>query len=905
MSTVSRVELDTGQVVTVDHPEEWPEYKVIAFAELNAPEATRTEAPSGTDNKDDTVTMGDLLSLGPARFAAQFVPDVFLISPSEMVESLVENQRQRDQGLPVENTSVANERRAREMAGVPVDAELGFGQELVAAISDPLTATGAPLKRGVTNYLTGLIPGVASTVAGTGAGMVAPRVVQGLGGGELAQELSTAIAGGAVSTIAGVGTTAALSTAGKVGSDAISKIRGKDSTLGVASDALANDKVKAEINRIKETSSDTEVAKAVENLAALKQEIPDLEVGGLVATLTNNPIVRDWVRKTTQNNKGFQKSLTEKIQRDGMKIKEKFDEYMPVDEEIGRPVVEDIATRQKELMESRLRTSLERKNENIDNVLSGLTSKVVGTKDSVDVGRAATNLLARKEKTVRQAANKLYTIAEKQGAKVTLPESEVLTVYNMFKGARLSDIFGPESSVSKKLESKWSPKEAEAEEGTTYEMPEVSGNDLISLKKAINSELSLLFRVRDKSTKDNQLIRSLYSLKDIVDTTLVRESGNSPKFVKAVRDADSFYYEQLGLPLKAEGMREIKSRKFESGAATSLMNYEQARDYVNFVGKPGMAVVRHAVRLKAEKGVLKDGQLDQKKLENFIRKNRRIIEFAGLSEELTTASGKLRSIKNTEARHNQAYNEKSRELANGFYKAVQEKNLSTVVTEMMNNPGKRKAFMKDIEQLDKAQQDMVITGLRQEFLAQAVSTQGTMQDFINKHSDTSLDLFGNKYVNNINKIAGLKDLLDRMSVLLKDSLGETAVVDGASERTGVSYAEFVGTFRNQILSTERKAINLISKSVLSKGKNKYYVKSAEVLLDPDVVQKLANPPVQGLQKFLKAAREGSGEYLKEVGAYFTESISNNLTFSTLKAIGAATDAPTPAEQQELEAVGGN
>jgi hypothetical protein len=588
-----------------------------------------------------------------------------------------------------------------------------------------------------------------------------------------------------------------------------------------------------------------------------------------------------------------------------MKIKEKFDEYMPVDEEIGRPVVEDIATRQKELMESRLRTSLERKNENIDNVLSGLTSKVVGTKDSVDVGRAATNLLARKEKTVRQAANKLYTIAEKQGAKVTLPESEVLTVYNMFKGARLSDIFGPESSVSKKLESKWSPKEAEAEEGTTYEMPEVSGNDLISLKKAINSELSLLFRVRDKSTKDNQLIRSLYSLKDIVDTTLVRESGNSPKFVKAVRDADSFYYEQLGLPLKAEGMREIKSRKFESGAATSLMNYEQARDYVNFVGKPGMAVVRHAVRLKAEKGVLKDGQLDQKKLENFIRKNRRIIEFAGLSEELTTASGKLRSIKNTEARHNQAYNEKSRELANGFYKAVQEKNLSTVVTEMLNNPGKRKAFMKDIEQLDKAQQDMVITGLRQEFLAQAVSTQGTMQDFINKHSDTSLDLFGNKYVNNINKIAGLKDLLDRMSILLKDSLGETAVVDGATERTGVSYAEFVGTFRNQILSTERKAINLISKSVLSKGKNKYYVKSAEVLLDPDVVQKLANPPVEGFQRFLKAAREGSGEYLKEVGAYFTESISNNLTFSTLKAIGAATDAPTPAEQQELEAVGGN
>jgi len=85
---ISRVELPTGQVVTVEHPEDWPEYKVTAFAELNAPSAVRTEAPSGTDNKDDDVTTVDAIKLGLARTAMQFIPDTFLISNEELMESI-------------------------------------------------------------------------------------------------------------------------------------------------------------------------------------------------------------------------------------------------------------------------------------------------------------------------------------------------------------------------------------------------------------------------------------------------------------------------------------------------------------------------------------------------------------------------------------------------------------------------------------------------------------------------------------------------------------------------------------------------------------------------------------------------------------------------------------------------
>ena len=347
------------------------------------------------------------------------------------------------------------------------------------------------------------------------------------------------------------------------------------------------------------------------------------------------------------------------------------------------------------------------------------------------------------------------------------------------------------------------------------------------------------------------------------------------------------------MPLSAEGLREINSKKFESGAAVSLMTYEKARDYVNFVGKQGMAVVRHAVRMKAEKaGVVNpSGQIDVNRLDKFRRKNSRIIKFAGLADELADTSGKLRTINNTHARHNQAYKEKTRELSQGFFKAITDKNLSAVVSEMRASPAKRKVFLAEINKLGKKERDMVLTGVRQEFLSQGVSTKGTMQEFINKNAEAVSDIFEPGYIKNINKLAELKDLMQRISSLMKDSLGQTPVVDTIQDVTGVSIAEYAGTIRNQILSTERKMINLAMKATTTAGKDKFYNKSAEVLLDPDVVQRLANPPEQGIMAFIKDTAEGAGDYIKTVGSYYTDTLKDYLTLSTIRAVAAAEDVP--------------
>jgi len=887
---VNRVELDDGRVVTVEHPEEWSEDRILAFARLNAPEAKRTEAASGTDNKDDEVSTTDLVKLGLSRFAVQFVPDVFLYSRGE-------RQAEIEKALTtgeVENAAVAQERKAREIAGVPADKQLDLSQEIVAGLSDPLTLAGTPVRSGVSALVKGLFPAVSSTVAGTTGGYVAPQIAEELGAGEFGQEVAGVVAGAGAGISVGGVTTAGVTTASKVLGDVKNKVVGGDTgTLGVASEAMANSAVKAEINRIKDTTDSAEIAQAVENLASIKEEIPNLEIGGIVATLSENPIARDWIRKTTQNNKGFQKEIAETLARDSVKVAERFDKLLGVSEEIGRPLIESVSKAEYKKIEDSLRKTVERQTENIDKALNGLTAKTLGKRDEFEIGQAANKLLERKESQVRKAANKLYDRAEKQGAKVSLPDEQIMSVYSQFRNVRLSDIFGPESTTAKKLETNWSPKEVDG----VLEFPKVSGNDLISLKKAINREVSDLTRVGDRTATQNQKLSMLYNLKEVVTTVLNKEAVASPQFVKAIRDADAFYYKELGLPLSAEGLREINSKKFESGAAVTLMSYEKARDYVNFVGKQGMAVVRHAVRMKAEKaGVVNpSGQIDANRLDTFRRKNARLIKFAGLDAEFTDASSKLRTINNTQARHNQAYKEKTRELSQGFFKAITDKNLSTVVSEMISSPASRKKYLAEISKLGQKEKDMVLTGIRQEFLSKGLSTKGTMQEFINKNSEAVADVFEPSYVKNINKLAELKDLMKTIDDLMKDSLGQTPVIDTIQDLTGVSIAEYAGTFRNQILSTERKIIHIATKAATTSGKDKFYSKSAEVLLDPDVVSRLANPPKDDMKTFVKETLGGAGDYLKTVGTYYTDTLKDYLNLSTIRAVTAAEDVPVDRE----------
>ena len=906
---ISRVELDNGEVVSIEHPEGWTDLQITNYALLNAPQAKRTSQhnASGPANKDDEITISDLVQLGIARFGIQFVPDVFLMSPEEFRKDmdLAFSGRER------ETIMQRDERLAREFAGIPADMPLTLTQELFAAGGDPLSYMGvkAPLKvaggvvqRQIVPFLKTAIPAVTSTAAGLAGGMTASQLAAEAGASPITQEIAAITAGGVAGATTNVVTAPAIMTVGKVAGDLKTKLTGeKTDIFGPASEAMANSQVRAEINRIAQTTKPEEVVRAVDNLASLKEEIPGLEIGGLVGTMSDNPVVRDWVRKTTQANKGFQKEMEEILVSDAKKLSERFETIAgkvtgeAEDYSVARAQMESIARESFKAQELASIKKFEKQKENIDKALVKLSTRITPDEDTdlISIGQAAQKLSNKREALIRGEADKLYDSTKTIANRITLNPELVKDVYSQFRNVRLSDVFGPNSKVGAQLEARWMPREAEGK----VTIPKATGTDVISLKKAVNTEISTLSN-RARTPEIDQRIERLYKTKGVVNDMLAKMRATDPEFVDSLANADKFYYEQLGLPMRAEGMKDFTSRRFKAEAAETLMNYEKAMDYINFVGAEGMPVVRHAIRLNAEKsGVIgPDGNIQQNQLGRFVRRNQRMIREFGMEAEFADIAGRLRTIRNTEARHQEAYNERAKELSNSFFRSIENNNLSTVVNKMKSNPGDRKRYMSEINKLAPKEKEIVMSGLRQEFLSQGLTTKGSMQEYVNSNVEAVSDIFGSGYVQNINKLAGLRDLMENVSKTLLDSMGSSPVVDTVQDVTGISTAEYLGTFRNQILSPERKAINLVAKASVTKGREKFYVKSAEILKDPDVVERLANPPKSEMMQYVREKGVGAIDYIKDIGTFYTEALQGTVTLSTLKAIYAAQDIPVELQE---------
>jgi hypothetical protein len=906
---ISRVELDNGEVVSIEHPEGWTDLQITNYAALNASQAKRTSQhdASGPANKDDEITNADLVQLGLARFGIQFVPDVFLMSAEEFKRDADLAFSGRERETPMQR----EERLAREFSGIPADAPLTLTQEMFAAAGDPLSYIGvrAPLKvaegaiqRQVVPFLKTAIPAVTSTGAGLLGGMTASQLAAEAGASPYAQELAAITAGGLAGATTNVVTAPAIMTLGKVAGDIKTKITGeKTDIFGPASEAMANSQVRAEINRIAQTTRPEEVARAVENLATLKEEIPGLQIGGIVGTMSDNPVVRDWVRKTTQANKGFQKEMEEILVSDAQKLSERFETLAgkvtgeAEDYSVARAQMESIARKSFKAQELASIKKFERQKENIDKALVKLSTRITPDEDGdiISLGQAAQRLSNKREALIRGEADKLYDSTKAIANRIALAPELVKDVYSQFRNVRLADVFGPNSKVGSQLEARWMPRDADGKEV----IPKATGTDVISLKKAVNTEISTLSN-RARSPEIDQRIERLYKTKGVVNDMLAKMRTTDPEFVNSLANADKFYYEQLGLPMRAEGMKDFTSRRFTAEAATDLMNYEKAMDYINFVGSEGMPVVRHAIRLNAEKsGVIgPDGNIQPNQLGRFVRRNQRMIREFGMEAEFADIAGRLRTIRNTEVRHQEAYNERAKELSNSFFKSIENNNLNTVVNKIKSNPGDRKRYISEINKLGPKEKEIVMSGLRQEFLSQGLTTKGSMQEYVNGNVEAVSDIFGSGYVKNINKLAGLRDLMENVSKTLLDSMGSSPVVDTVQDVTGVSTAEYLGTFRNQILSPERKAINLVAKASVTKGREKFYVKSAEILKDPDVVERLANPPKTEMMQYVREKGAGAIDYVKDISTFYTDALKSTVTLSTLKAIYAAQDIPVELQE---------
>jgi hypothetical protein len=479
---------------------------------------------------------------------------------------------------------------------------------------------------------------------------------------------------------------------------------------------------------------------------------------------------------------------------------------------------------------------------------------------SANVEKAARNVAESAEKAAREVSSKYYddafALANAKG--VTVPPATVQGIWAFSGAQRKSDLFAEFPTLYRKIQQNWSPREVEVPGGvsgrTSLEFPEVSVQELDSLKRELNKAI--------RSTDDRTKQAALGDLKDELDAQI---RSIDPEFAAAYKLADTKYYEGVGLPTSLNGYRSIDSARFSTTVSEALTKPDQIRDYLNFVGKDaGLEVVRDAMLLKARRSILNNsGDVDPNKLRAFMARNRdalnEVPEVRALFEKDALLADRINRGK---AKVDSNYNTYALEQSEGFFKALTDKNLGAISSEVINNPGKRAQYLQQIDTLSPENKKLALTGLRQSVLDKAFKSNTTAVEYINNNKAAFNELFGPEYTDQINNLARLRDIIDTN----KDNLVASAISHRQStaykEVSGLSVEETVGTLRNQVMSPQRKFLHLFFKAAMTKSSAKADKAMADVLLDTNAIAELNKEATR-----LREALDQQGNY-KLVGKAF-------------------------------------
>ena len=262
-------------------------------------------------------------------------------------------------------------------------------------------------------------------------------------------------------------------------------------------------------------------------------------------------------------------------------------------------------------------------------------------------GQRVSTLVAAKEDAAYKSVKPLYTeafdIAKQKN--VELPSNSVDDIYNFVAGEQASDIFKTFPSIYNRVRAKFRPTQVEPSAILTAEgRPMTEGGikftaatveDLDSLKREINKQL--------RKTSEPADIRLLSELKARVGGHI---DSLDPDFVQAYRNADSSYFQKVGLPFNSETLKSVDRKKFVEQIAPAIIgNKSNVDDFIKATGEEGVRVARDAFYDSFSRAALKNDVLDPKAANKWLAKNQGGISLVpGLNDELRAASNDVAAL---------------------------------------------------------------------------------------------------------------------------------------------------------------------------------------------------------------------------------------------------------------------
>lgn len=776
---------------------------------------------------------------------------------------------------------------------------LGAGARMT---SDPFGLIGVPLKT-----VGGTVRGVAERVPSMfGIGVVSEA------GGRAGEEIEKAITsqdsgvGRAIGALgAGIKGAAVVAPVVKAPLDIVEQVYSKYKTVksdpDAASQAIANTSAKRLLEAIAKEQGVDNLDSVVDDFNRISQSLNKQDLP-LMFAMSDNAIVRAEVQRLAKTNPAMRQRIEEEFAKLAQNIDNRAnlifgERYAPV---VGAETVS-------------VKNAVKRRQE-IDNQIETLSNRLVPNVSDVSIGNAISNLVDARVSAARAEMAPVYDdiLKSAKEANAKLPANAVEGIYTFIKDNKLRDVFGRGTDADRQIMSVWGPKEVTtqpsriiipgqepAQAVTSMSFKDVPFEQVESLKRRIN-ELQ-----RGRLTPDEA--RKLNQLEEVVNEARKSIPGN---FDARLRAADLAYYEKVGVPFGAQGIKDIDSKKYaEQVAPVIIKNVSSLRQFLGAVGDEGKPIARNAILSDAYNKIVKDGILQPNLLKSYLARNEQVLnQLPEVKKELQESLINVGFLAKASKQLDDTAAAAQKTIADNFVTKIKDSSgvslpdYKSIVDRVIRDPGFEQSVFRQIKDLDANSAKAVRNSMKAELLNIARNNPdggiAFLTDARNKRAIENV--FGVGYQGAVRDLLKISDAMNRSdvnrlsSVIAQSDLDAIGKYGASVGFPGLDIPYVTSTLRDRIASPVQKVVRLLSRVQVARTREDTDEAIFKLLMDVD-----------GLKALQKVSKELDFNISNPIGLKkISSSIANAIPFYAYGAVKATAVPPQESVKQQEAVMGG-
>lgn len=779
------------------------------------------------------------------------LPDQSALIREGTPEAYLNWQQDNDEAWQAANEELADTFLGYSYAEPSSSLERTIGAGVNVVAGDPLMSViGARGKLG-------LIVEALSSLVGSTAGVAASEEVRGLvedmGVGETGQDVAAGIAG-FIAQLTGAPISIIGNSLLKGSSNLNQAVKANEAivqSVDEISNYIGDGKIRGLLREAITAEPNMQVK--LDEIAALQRAYPDMKIVPALA-LADNAIIRADLEHLMRTHPDFRQRIQSNID-DVLQAVDNRRELL-----FGTKNLSDVENNLLGLDSNygvRL-SNITRRVAKLDETIDTTLNRVRTTKDTVDVGERVASLMTARKKQLDDLFKERYGAVLRTFKGSTLSPQAVGNIHRTVKAAEASDVFARFPFLGNRIKQVFEPVKERilrpggraSELSSSYKAANLDQID--SLKKELNKSLSGAYS--NGNTTDYRI------LKQIKETFKAELEADLPDFYKAYKAVDNSYYQELGIPTSKAGIEQLDHARFRDEVGSYLSKPEQAADFIAFVGDAaGVPVVRDALLTRLSKsGFNATGDFNPTGYARFIRDNKRAIDLVpGFRDTLNDVGGTVSAIGGVQDRLNIGHAASAKRQADSLFKAINNRSLDTVVTEMMNSPAKRTTYLESIRNLSPESAATAIKGVRATVVDKMLRSDNRL-DYINQNKNAFDDIFSSSYLNDIKNLGKAAEIANSIDLDNVPSNLSREDVSALKQTTGNSAANIASVMRERVSSMAHRVSILASRFFQKRMTATEYAQVAEFYTNPEAVSavaKLAKLDGAGAAKITEALSE--------------------------------------------------